>query len=285
MKRSRRKTKIEGQFSWRLAEMIEHPVLRVLNQSEHRALLRLEAELARHGGTSNGKLVVTHKQFQEFGVDREAVSPSIRCLVALKIVEITKQGRGGNREYREASEFRLTFRHTDKANPTDDWRRITSMEEARSLAVDARKAKDADAVARSSAAAKKQKTGSESPRISGRKLRPENKKHRVGNSDVVVRVGDSDVASISRGGTEQPPREARPLKGAVASEAAGHGEPIRLDLLHARLAERFGWDVVTAMSDTDIAHAAALEHAGALDEVAVRQIRLRNKLAGAGGTK
>ncbi|MGY8684567.1 hypothetical protein Q2941_43480 [Bradyrhizobium sp. UFLA05-153] len=290
MKSRRRRTVIGGQFFWRLVEMLESPVMRVLNQSEHRVLMRLEIEMAHHGGTRNGALVVTHKQFIDYGVDREAVSPSIRCLEALRILEITKQGRGGNREYREASQYRLTYQPTDKANATNEWRSITTIGEARRLAVGARRAKDVDAVARSVRAAKRhkeapenQETASDSPQVSGRNLRPETEIRQVGISDVVARVGISDVLSISRDGTRQSPREARPLGSAVASEATGHGEPIRLDILHNRLAQKLGWDVVGSMSDLELDAAAALEQAGALDGTAAVQIKLRKKLAGAGG--
>jgi hypothetical protein len=231
MKR-RRKTKIGGQFCWRLVEMMESPVMRVLNQSEHRLLLRLEIEMAHHGGTANGKLVVTHKQFCDYGIDREAISPSIRCLVALKLIEVTKQGRGGNAEYREASEFRLTYRETDQADPTNEWRMIKTREEALRLAVEARRAKNADAVGRSVNAAKKQKAASDSPQVSARNLRRE--KEPIPGRKFRPSIPGRNLRPtiyISGEDTEQPPREARPPQGAEASGAAAPSDQIPLLLV------------------------------------------------------
>ena len=54
-----RRTTIAGQFNWRLIEMLESPAFRVLSQSGHRVLARLEIELAHHGGNDNGKLPTT----------------------------------------------------------------------------------------------------------------------------------------------------------------------------------------------------------------------------------
>ncbi|MGL3208296.1 hypothetical protein [Bradyrhizobium sp. BR 1433] len=294
----RRKTTIGGQFIGRLVEMLESPVMRVLNQSEHRVLIRLEIELAHHGGTSNGALVVTHQQFVDFGVDREAVAPSIRCLAALKLIEITKQGRGGNREYREASQYRLTYLHTDRADPTHDWRSITTKEQAKNVAVEARRAKGAEAVERSKQAHQKQKTGSESPQVSGRKVRPETEQSRVGNSDLVARVGNSDVASISRGGsTKQPPREARPSGGAVASGAAapralddrsndrgtvGAGvatdaDSSRLDHLQSTIAARLGrdgWEILQSLEPDHLRNLTVLQSRGELGEPVLVELRL-----------
>ncbi|MCA6103941.1 hypothetical protein [Bradyrhizobium australafricanum] len=288
----RRKTTIGGQFIGRLVEMLESPVMRVLNQSEHRVLMRLEIELAHHGGTSNGALVVTHQQFVDFGVDREAVAPSIRCLAALKLIEITKQGRGGNREYREASQYRLTYLHTDRADPTHDWRSITTKEQAKNVAVEARRAKGVEAVERSKKARQKQETGSESPQVSGRKVRPETEQIQVGNSDVVARVGNSDVASISRGGsTKQPPREARPPHGAVASGAAApsnapmKGDEVLLDEIAKRLGLPDGWLIVQDLHERDPDHLrnlVVLQSRGALGEqvlVGLRFDHLKRKAA------
>jgi hypothetical protein len=172
--------------------------MRVLNQSEHRLLMRLEIERSHHGGTTNGRLIVTHKQFCDYGIDREAISPSIRCLVALKLIEVTKHGRGGNAEYREANEFRLTFRETDQADPTNEWRSIETKEEALRLAVEARRAKNAASVARSVKAEKNKKPRRSHRRFQGGISDAKMSHRRVGTSDLVGRGGISDLLSISR---------------------------------------------------------------------------------------
>jgi hypothetical protein len=89
---------INGAFAWRLIEMLESPAYRVLSLSAHRAMARLEIELAHHGGKpeENGKLPCTYEHFAEFGLHRDAIAPAIRELVALGFVEITQRGSAGN---------------------------------------------------------------------------------------------------------------------------------------------------------------------------------------------
>jgi hypothetical protein len=134
----RRRTQIEGAFAPRLIEMLDSPALRVTSQSGLRILHRVEIELGRHGGTENGKLKVTYNDFVKYGVDRHCIGPGIREMVALGFLEITEQGRAGNAEYRAPNVFRLTYRHTDDAQPTHEWRRIKTLEEAQEIARAAR---------------------------------------------------------------------------------------------------------------------------------------------------
>ncbi|ESW88657.1 hypothetical protein NKH47_14690 [Mesorhizobium sp. M1060] len=140
--RKGRKTKIAGQFSWRLVEMQESPAYRVLSQSGHRVLDRLEIELGHHGGNDNGKLPTTFDQFEDYGIHRHAIAPAVREVVALGFVEITQEGRAGNAEWRQPNLFRLTYRHLDKAEPTNDWRQIDTLEAAEMIARAARAASE-----------------------------------------------------------------------------------------------------------------------------------------------
>jgi hypothetical protein len=130
---------IEGQFAPRRIEMLESPAYRVLSLSARKVLDRIEIELAHHGGSDNGKLPVTYENFRHYGMDRDAIAPAIREVAALGFLEITEQGRAGNREFRSPSKYRLTFRHLDRAKPTDEWRRVQTMEEAETIAQTARK--------------------------------------------------------------------------------------------------------------------------------------------------
>jgi hypothetical protein len=101
MKHPRRKNKISGQFSVRLIEMLESPAYRALSVSAHRAISRIEIELAAHGGNDNGKLPVTYQDFIDYGIlHRESIAPALREAEALGFIECTKRGRGGNAEYR-----------------------------------------------------------------------------------------------------------------------------------------------------------------------------------------
>jgi hypothetical protein len=126
-----RRNRIGGQFSARTIEMLESPAYRVLSLAAHRVLSRIEIEHAHHGGRDNGKLPVTFGQFVEYGIPRKRIAPAIREIVALGFVEVTKQGRAGNGEWRWPNEFRLTYRPVDRAKPTDEWGHITEDDAAR----------------------------------------------------------------------------------------------------------------------------------------------------------
>ena len=87
----------------------------------------------------NGKLPCTYEHFVEFGLQRHAIAPAIRELVALGFVEITQQGCAGNAGYRQPTLYRLTYRHWGShKETTDEWRRIKTMEEAETIARRAR---------------------------------------------------------------------------------------------------------------------------------------------------
>ena len=124
---------INGAFAWRLIEMLESPAYRVLSLSAHRAMARLEIELAQHGGKpeENGRLPCTYEHFAEFGLHRDAIAPAIRELVALGFVEITQRGSAGNAGFRQPALYRLTYRHWGShKQTTDEWRRITTIDDA-----------------------------------------------------------------------------------------------------------------------------------------------------------
>jgi hypothetical protein len=138
MSKRKRPQSIGGQFAPRLIEMLESPAYRALSLSARRVLDRIEIELAHHGGRDNGGLPVTYDDFWRYGIDRHLIAPAIRELIALKFIEITKPGRAGNAEFQAPNLFRLTYRHTKREGPTDDWRRIATVEQAAKLARRAR---------------------------------------------------------------------------------------------------------------------------------------------------
>ncbi len=193
----RRKTKIGGQFSWRLREMMESDPFRVLSRAGHLGLARLEIELCSNGGTNNGALIVPFADFEKFGIERESISPMIREVVALGFVRITHRGMGGNAEYRIPNKYRLTYKDTEREKPTDDWRAIKTREEALQVAKTARKAKDVNAVTRSKNNAKKQITGAEKPHASGRTTHPDNGQVPGRKTHPLARGGKPTPLSIS----------------------------------------------------------------------------------------
>jgi hypothetical protein len=167
----RRRTQIEGQFAPRLIEMLRAPAHSVLSLSGRKVLDRIEIELAEHGGAYNGKLPVTFEDFCHFGINRGQIAPAIRECVALGFIEITEHGRAGNSEFRRPNVFRLTYRDVDSgAKPTHEWRRITTVEQAKIIARRARETRTDAGPARS----KNQKAGAGKRTISMPKTSTEN---------------------------------------------------------------------------------------------------------------
>jgi hypothetical protein len=137
-----KRNKISGAFGSRLIEMLKSPSYRVMSLSAHRVLSRIEIEHAAHGGKDNGKLPVTFEHFVEYRMDRHAVAPAIRELVALGFIEVTERGRSGEGDGRSPNKFRLTYRHSDgvQGDGTHEWRRIKTLDEAERIAAEARDA-------------------------------------------------------------------------------------------------------------------------------------------------
>jgi hypothetical protein len=137
-KRYRARNQIGGVFAPRLKEMLESPAYRVLSRAAHQVLARIEIEHLRHGGNDNGTLAVTFDDFVAYGVNRHAIAPAIRELVALGFVEITQQGRAGNAEWRRPTLYRLTCLPTAGVRPTHEWRSVTE-DDAMTVAKTARR--------------------------------------------------------------------------------------------------------------------------------------------------
>lgn len=140
----RRKNRIAGQFIAHPRTMVESPAMRALSLAARRALDRLEIEHMNHGGAENGKLPVTYRQFEDWGVHRHTVASAIRELEALGFIEITRRGYGGAADMRVPSLYRLTYRPTWNAGPkegdgTHEYLTIKSREVAEAIAATARR--------------------------------------------------------------------------------------------------------------------------------------------------
>jgi hypothetical protein len=175
----KRRNSISGQFAARTIVMLESPAYRALSRSAHVVISRIEIELGHHGGNDNDQLPVPTEDFIAYGMDRSSVAPALREAEALGFLRITR-GRGGNAEHRRPSLFGLTYAHhrgSRRSPPTDDWRRIKTIEEAEQIARAARQAKDERAVEHGKRSwyrrQQKQKTGTEKSQIPVRKIRTE----------------------------------------------------------------------------------------------------------------
>jgi len=176
----KRRNRISGQWSPRLIEMLESPAYRVLSQTAHMIISRIEIELGHHGGNDNGRLPVTTDDFVEYGMHRTSVAPAIREAEALGFIRVTERGRGGNAEHHSPNLFFLTFAHgrdSGKHPPTHDWRSLKSLEEAEQIARAARANKNQSAVAQGKRSWRKrqqaQKAGTENSPVSIRGSRTE----------------------------------------------------------------------------------------------------------------
>ena len=135
-----RRNQIPTQFAWQSIEMLESPAYRALSLSGHRIWARIQIEHAHHGGKENGKLPVTYRDFNEFGVCWDAIGPGIREVEALGFIRVTEEGRAGNGEWRKPNKFALTHLPTvDNPKATEDWKRIKTVKEAMTIAAAARK--------------------------------------------------------------------------------------------------------------------------------------------------
>ncbi|MEP5423800.1 MAG: hypothetical protein ABJQ21_25410 [Roseibium sp.] len=128
-----KKQKIDGPFVAITLEMLESPAWQALGITERRVLDRIELEHLSHGGTQNGKLIVTYDNFVRYGVSRKGISKALHVLEELGFLEVTVWGRGANGEARRASKYRLTAA-TGNLEPTNEWRQIKTKIEAKTRA-------------------------------------------------------------------------------------------------------------------------------------------------------
>jgi hypothetical protein len=140
--RTVRRQKIAAkQWAWLSIEAMESPAYRALSLSGHRVLARIQIEHAHHGGADNGKLPVTFRDFQRYGIHPNAIAPAIREVATLGFIRITREGVASSaKEYRVPNLFALTHLPTNDGQDaaTDDWRRHKTIEDADEAARNAR---------------------------------------------------------------------------------------------------------------------------------------------------
>lgn len=125
----RGKKGIGGQFIAHRREMRQSIAWALLTGNDKLALERLEEEHMAHGARENGKLHVTYNDFVAAGIRRAAISTSICRLEALGFVVCVDRGRPSRAEFRFPASYLLTYVQGN-IPATDDWRAITTNEEA-----------------------------------------------------------------------------------------------------------------------------------------------------------
>jgi hypothetical protein len=80
-------------FVWFTREMLESDAWCSLRLPARRVIDRLCIEHMAHGGTENGQLVVTYRDFRRFGLHGGQIGPGIKQAVATGFVIITEKGK------------------------------------------------------------------------------------------------------------------------------------------------------------------------------------------------
>lgn len=113
--------------------LLASPAISVLSPTAMRVLLALMHEFGAHGGKSNGALILPYAALAANGVSKSVIHDSIAQLEALGLIEVAKGGRSYG-HIRRPNTYRLTWLATpDLAKPTNEWRRVSTRDEAKAL--------------------------------------------------------------------------------------------------------------------------------------------------------
>ena len=137
---AKRKNPITTQWAARSIEMLESPAYRALGLSEHRALARVEIELAHHGGHDNGRLPITFDDFARYRIRRSSIGPALIALETLGFIKITEHGKKAKAaEYRVSNKFLLLSRPPQKGlePPPNKWKRFETVKDAEAAIAEA----------------------------------------------------------------------------------------------------------------------------------------------------
>jgi DNA-binding HxlR family transcriptional regulator len=107
-------------------EVLESEAFRSLSINARRACDRLIIENGRHSRLENGALRVSARQFHDWGVTKDCLTPAIRELEARGLIEVSPGEATG--ALRPPHIYRLTFYGTLEKPATDEWRNWTSQQ-------------------------------------------------------------------------------------------------------------------------------------------------------------
>jgi hypothetical protein len=137
----------EGEpWIWLTRKMLESGAFRALSRNAFLALFRIMIEHMSQGGCENGRLRVTWRDFEAYGIYRKGdggIKKALADLAAVKIITIEKSGRRRQHaeDIGEAAEYRLC--HLPVGTPTNidyatnQWKRFGSDPAAAKQAIDA----------------------------------------------------------------------------------------------------------------------------------------------------
>jgi hypothetical protein len=122
--------KIGEPFTPRRHSMKLSPAYRVLPLYARRVLDAIEIELEKHAGKDNGHLIVPYKTLRPYccTANDRILAQAIRELETLGFVTVIRGHAKGPE--RAPNMFGLTYAGHNGGPPTDDWKEITTLEEA-----------------------------------------------------------------------------------------------------------------------------------------------------------
>ena len=129
----------KGQFVWFERVLLESPAWAAMPLAARRVVERVAIEHMSHGGTQNGELPVTYDDFARFGVRRQSISAGIKAAGALGFLDVTARGMLGHGVAKRPSTYGLTWLpRCDGTPPSNRWKAIRSMKEAKAIVRGAR---------------------------------------------------------------------------------------------------------------------------------------------------
>lgn len=106
--------------------VLESKAFQSLSINARRVIDRLISEHFRHNRLENGALRVSARQFHQWGVTKDCLTPALRELESKGLI-VTNLGDATG-ALRSPLIYRLTFYGTMENAPTNDWRRWTSQQ-------------------------------------------------------------------------------------------------------------------------------------------------------------
>lgn len=114
----------DASWMWMSRDQINSVAFRALSGNAIKVIVRICEEHLAHGRLENGRLIVTHKQFAEFGIREASVAEAIREAEFFGFINVDRGAayKGGH----EPNIYRLTWLgdYRDTA-PTNQWKGIS----------------------------------------------------------------------------------------------------------------------------------------------------------------
>lgn len=138
---SKKEWKISGAYVPHRLEMLQSPAWQAAPRPMKEWLEVLEIEHMRHKGCANGQLFKSYTQFIAAGFNRNTVSMMSKLSEALGFVRINRTTGTSKGDLRDACAYTLTYLPSGPGRdvaPTDDWKRLKTIDQAERVIADMR---------------------------------------------------------------------------------------------------------------------------------------------------